>query len=75
MIFRTRGVISDTWHTIQVCSTENSKNQHIVGRLPPFPIGISKFNETYGIGKKTHHATTYPIFRLKGFKISDLHKV
>ena len=51
------------------------KNQHIVGKLSPIPLGISEFDETYIFGKRRSKATTGRIFKLRGSEMSDLHKV
>ena len=44
-----------------------------MGKLQPFPLGISKFNKTCGIGKRTHQDTIGKNLRLRGIKISELH--
>ena len=36
--FKTLEENNNTWHSVQVHSSEKSKNQHIVGKLPPFPL-------------------------------------
>ena len=45
----------------------------MVGMLHPFPLGTSKFHETYGIGKMAYQDTIVQNFTHKGVEISKLH--
>lgn len=46
-----------------------------MGKLMPLPLGISEFDKTYGIEKKTHRATKIQIFIPRGVKNIELHEV
>lgn len=63
------------WHVVQVRSPEQSKNQHILGKIPRFPLSISEINKTYEIRTQTHQDLTSQCFRLTEGEILKFYQV
>ena len=75
IFFRAKGKNRDTWHVVQVLSTDFVYNQVTVGDLAYLFIGESNWGQIGGIGKRTQRDTTGHNFRTVCSESTELHQM